>query len=127
MSSFSLVSLQTWQFMIFILQHMRKMSSSHCHSSIEGERNLHLSLQAKIAIFNLPENPQGSPKIKNICHFVLCVYRQRTSIAITYITWSSQVAAVTIIIAESLCQQFNHSIITRLYRRPRQRGTNLLI
>ena len=57
------------QFVIFILQNVRKLSSSHLPSSKEGEIDLHLRLQSysflKLKSTNLPENLQGAPTIVN--------------------------------------------------------------
>ena len=58
---------QIWQFMIFILQLVRKLSSSHLHSSPEGKRNLHLRLQTEVAFFKSSCKPAGSPNNSSFC------------------------------------------------------------
>ena len=62
-----------WQFINFILQLVRRLSSSHLTSSPQGKRNLCLRLQTKIVVFKPSWKTRREPNVYSQAYFSMFV------------------------------------------------------
>ena len=64
-----------WLLINFILQLVRRLSSSHLASSPQGKRNLCLRLQTKIVVFKLSWKTRREPNVYSQAYFSMFVKR----------------------------------------------------